>query len=1238
MLKIGSFLKNHILGVALASICAYVCYANYTPGTFLTGWDTLHPEFNYRIYLSRILDGVWQEHQSLGAVATQAHASELSRVLVLLLLDIFLPTHMVRYAYTFLMIILGPFGVYAFIKYGVLRDRKQQVGELAGFAGGLFYLFNLCTLQQFYVPLEMFLTHFGLLGWLFLTVVWFLRKGSKKALIWFSMVTLFMAPQAHTATLFYAFFLYLVVYLLTYFVVHKFNRQILKRTVLVITGTLVINLFWFLPNVYFAVTHGKEIQESKIHLLFSQEAFLQNKEYGNIKNAAMLKSFLFNWGEYVGNNRYGDLLDEWKYHLQQPLVLPLGYTFFGLAVVGLVLALVKREKSLIGVVLMLLIGLFFIFNVNPPLGGAFVWLQDNVPLFKEAFRFPFTKFSIGVAFCYAVLFGYFVATTIDKLFGGLPSAERVPVPLARDARLVGRADRPLKYAFVAVFLFLSFYYYAKPMFTGGLISPSMRVAIPQRYFDMFAYFDGQKDYGRVLNLPIHSMWGWVYHNWDPKTTLGYQGAGFLWFGIKQPLINREFDRWNLINEKPYMEISTAIYAQDLPTLEKLLDKYKIRWLLLDQSIVAPAEDQQQLFYPQIQALLASSQKIKLEKDFGQGLTVYRYFPAKDLVLKETLDTYYIAGDDTFKESTDPMYLSYGNYAGNGAKVYPFVGITGYDESVKPGYMSSDDKYLYFNNKLAFSGLSVDFALARFQYKVRLEQTGEAYQLVFTPVEESLGLGFAHQLESVAKSAINPSAISINDSVFTFLPGELGTVLLNPSHNVTVQLYTQGENLLTSEVLFDSLETCSQVGEQTSYSLEKSAGGFILSAQNVDACVTLGLGNYLVEGIGSGVTNSAPKTGIYLVAVGAESPKNQAGHEVCILESTTGLCANSPLVAGRTYFKVVPEVAYNLRFFARGKKALTREVGVSYSDVGLFKLTSLQATSFKPEVSYPADLVSTGWRFEKDLNYFGNVMRLVNFPRSCDSKNTLSVKSQASVIGSFGTPFIRYDSQGESLCDSFEFPSFSHATGAVLEVRSRNLQGMPLRVCLTNEYSKRCDVYVSLAQASRPDMSNNVRNAQNGRNKSAEAGKSAGQSSPQFVTQYFLVPPMGEGRAYTVNISNLTFGGSVSVNDLEYLALTPFPYDFIKTLHKERDLGKLGSLVVYNQAFDRGFVAFCGLLPCPAEHVVVNNWANGWVFGGLADANSVVILFWPQLLEYLGFLALAFWILFGFGFHTKTHLS
>lgn len=1162
-----SFVKNHVLGVVLLVVCVYVCCANYTPNTFLTGWDTLHPEFNYRIYWSRILDGAWQEHQGLGAVATQAHASEIPRILVLMLLDLLLPMNMVRYAYAFLMLLLGPLGVYAFVKYGVLKDRDLWVGEVAGFAGGLFYLFNLGTLQHFYVPLEMFLTHFGLLGWFFLTVIWYLREGSKKSLTWFSVVTLFMTSQAHTATLFYALFLYLVVYLAVFVVAHRFSKQVLKRAVVVVTGTLVINLFWFLPNLYFAVNHGKEIQESKIHYLFSEEAFLQNKEFGNVKDTAILKSFLFNWGEYVGHGRFGDLLDGWKTHLQRPGVLPLGYAFFGLTMAGLIIAVIKKERVLLGVGLMMLVGIFFIFNVNPPLGDAFLWMQDNIPLFKEAFRFPFTKFSIGLVFCYAVFLAYFVAAPVN---------------------LVSQCCRKIKYpilAILSVILLTSFYYYAKPMFNGGLISSSMRVNIPQRYFDMFSYFDSQEQYGRVLNLPIHSFWGWVYHSWDPQTTLGYQGAGFLWFGIKQPLINREFDRWNLANEKPYMEISTAIYSEDTVALEKLLDKYKIRWLLVDQSTVAPEEDEKQLFYPQIESLLKSSQKIKLEKDFGQGLVIYKYYPDRDFALKDQLSTYYKVGDSTFKEPADPIYSTYGNYAEDGAKSYPFVGITNYDESVVKSYMSSDDKNIYFGSSLDSSKLSADFSGNLFQYKVSLERTGENYRLDFTPTERAFDLGFSFDL---GKVEVGVSAISINDSVFSLDSSAvgkvaLGTALLDPSEEVKVALLSESINLLTGADFFGTLESCSLVGEQTAYSLERTETGFSLSAQNVDACVTVDLQKYLGTTIGAG--------GVYELRVGgADELKKQ---EACAFDSVSGLCSNMPLLRGRAYFRTLAGRDYSLRFFARGKKSLTREVRVEYSNVGLFALKSETGFTFKPDLVLQKELALDKWRFEKDSNYSGNAAQLNNYPRLCNTGATAFNKSKISVMGSFGTPFVRYESHGEALCDSFEFPLFKHASGAVLEIRSRNLAGMPLRICLTNEYSKRCDLYVSLAE------------------------------STNFTTQYFLVPPMGGNRGYTVSVSNLIFGTSVSINDLEYVALAPFPYNLVKSVHKPLEQGK--NLLVYNQAFESGWVAWCGFKPCRAEHILVNNWANGWVFNGVTPSSqSVIIFFWPQILEYVGFVALLGW--------------
>ena len=135
--------QRFILPVLIVLIGLVVAINNYEPGTYLSGWDTLHPEFNYRLYLERVIFGAWQEHQGLGAPASQAHAAELPHVLVLMLLDVFLPTNAVRYAFFFLMYILGGLGVYWFLIKTWFNDKKQQYHLWAAFLGSLLYMFNL---------------------------------------------------------------------------------------------------------------------------------------------------------------------------------------------------------------------------------------------------------------------------------------------------------------------------------------------------------------------------------------------------------------------------------------------------------------------------------------------------------------------------------------------------------------------------------------------------------------------------------------------------------------------------------------------------------------------------------------------------------------------------------------------------------------------------------------------------------------------------------------------------------------------------------------------------------------------------------------------------------------------------------------------------------------------------------------------------------------------------------------
>ena len=106
-------LQSRILYPALLIlITCLIAISNFTPDTFVTGWDTLHPELNFGLNFDRLLNGVWRTEQGLGALAGHSHMADLPRVVILWIFDIFLVTSNIRYAYLFLCLILGPLGAF----------------------------------------------------------------------------------------------------------------------------------------------------------------------------------------------------------------------------------------------------------------------------------------------------------------------------------------------------------------------------------------------------------------------------------------------------------------------------------------------------------------------------------------------------------------------------------------------------------------------------------------------------------------------------------------------------------------------------------------------------------------------------------------------------------------------------------------------------------------------------------------------------------------------------------------------------------------------------------------------------------------------------------------------------------------------------------------------------------------------------------------------------------------------
>ena len=1153
---IQSIIRN-IPWITLTLVSLYVCYANYTPDTFLTGWDTLHPEFNFGGYWVRILNGVWQSHQGLGAVAAQAHAAEIPHVLLLELFSVVLHLNQLRYAYAFLMLILGPLGVYFFVQQLFLRENTGYGRNLGSFAAGLLYLLNLGTMQQFYVPLEMFLTHYGLLGWNLLFLSKYFESGKRKHLLLYLVCAFLIASQAHTATLFYAYFVGLLLFLIFSALVFIYKHIVPPKIVVgrlsqLVILTLLLNSFWLLPNIYFAANHGEEVGEAKITYLFSEEAFLANKKYGDIKDIALIKGYLFSWGEHVGDGHFGDLLNEWSLHLKNRTVLTLGYAFSVVALLGLCIAFIRRERYVYPLAALLLFSMFFLINDNPPFGSVFTFLQSNVPLFKEALRFPYTKFSVMYMFSFAALFGYFFGF-LGKLIGDV----------------VKRKGLILLVVFIVyISLGWALYDYMKPAFKGYMISPTMRVNIPDRYFKMFNYFEEQQEYGRVAHFPVHSFWGWVYYNWNSQTKLGYQGAGFLWFGIKQPLLDREFDRWNLLNEQYYNEVAYAVYAQNPTMLQSIFDKYNVRWVLLDESEEVIEGNPTQLFYPQIEALLNKMPDFVLDQNFGNGLRVYKNDKAT-YAIKEVNTTYYEAGNSYYKENYDPIYPLFHPYISTSRVVFPFIGITNTDGSVNNKYITSTaqtltlraraDVPVYSNISQTVLRLVVDKDNINVNFKLISKYDSET-------VEKVVSIPLVHEplIFEIAGQRFYVDIASLYGDIY------LGDVFVKLDKKEDITIYRAGATMPVN--IFSHLEVCGDTGRDAAYSMEIVGTGFVLTGRNARACTTIRIADLL------------PDTSNQILKINYGSSLGTP--DICVLDDRTGLCTNTVLNNHASIVKVTDDInSLNLRFFANAAGYVEDKVAL-YDNVAFERFLPVVVDSLLLR-STASQYIPSHTTITKKFVYDTQKIATESNPYNCA---TGSFDFDASMIDR-AISGITYTSVKQSVCDSYGFPMASHSNGYILEIRARNIAGVPLRICLTNEFSKKCDLYVSLP------------------------------ANPNMESYYYLVPSQDVGTGYTLNLSNFTFGNDVGKNELSYLALAPLDDVLLKGAHVNIEPTSDRTLLVYNQAYENGWVAVCGAKLCNAEHVKVDNWANGWVFKGDYNLDDVKIVFWPQLLEWVGFITL-----------------
>jgi len=635
------WLKRHLTEIFcvlfLSVVVGVVAMRNYTPGIFLTGIDNFHIEFDLSLALSRAWIGVWQENQGLGMVSGLAQMTELPRVAIYQILSWVLSVDVVRSMYVFGNLYLGVIGVF-FLTWYLSKSR------LAALAGALFYLFNLGTMQVFFMPTDMFVANYGALPWLFLLVFKYLIEGKRVSLLWYVGLLFLFAPMAMTPTIFVVYLLFFGIICFGYLLSKEKVKVKWKRIVVTVLATLGISLYFLLPFSNFALNNARSLTESKINRVFSQENYLMNSARTSWGDLITLKGMWFDYPDNV-NGKFVPLMSAWQQYL-----VNVGIWIYVPVIVmgiGIVAMFWKKKWQGIMIVVMGVLSLVLLRGENPPLGIA-VTLVRSLPLVAEAFRTPYTKIVPILTLVYAVCFGYGIYTLgqiwklkIGKVFWK---------GLLLSGVVVGLISLNLLY------------------FQGKFINEGMRVKMPNEYFEMFKFFKTQDKYGRIVRLPAYSPQAWDYADW------GYRGSGFLWYGIEQPILDRAFDVWSPYNETFYNEFSTALYGEKKDSVVKVLQKYDVRYVLLDESVIAPGQDKEILRLPETKALM---EELGAKQVWQENFLTVWDMGSRGEQFVSALSTYTMVNGDVSKVREDVIFDQVGTYISEnseGAIVYPFASL------------------------------------------------------------------------------------------------------------------------------------------------------------------------------------------------------------------------------------------------------------------------------------------------------------------------------------------------------------------------------------------------------------------------------------------------------------------------------------------------------------------------------------------------------------------------------------
>ncbi len=1237
----------------ITGLVALIGWFNYQQGTWLTGWDNLHPEFDFKLNISRDFFSAWKDFQGLGAVSGIGLSADLPRRLLLLVLSLFIQPFDLRFSWMILSLWLGSMGTWLLIKNVFLAKwQEPPLQSLFALLGALFYLLNFGNIQQFYVAFEPFIAQYAFLPWVIYLIWVYFNKPKTQNLFLLFIVLVLHTITAYVPTIFLVDFLVIMLFLINLVWNKKINYLIIKKLSTVFLLIIITSAHWFLPFAYYVINEGENTASSHIKQFSSVDARLANQEYGRWSDVFLLRGFMYEYIDSSVEKGPFFLLEPWREHLDSRLISMVGFSFFILVMVGMYASFSEKNRSRYYLLAIMILSIFMLKSGNPPLGWIYNWISQVLPFFAEAFRYSFTKWVYIAALTYSCYFSI-ALEFISEVW-----------------RFLFKKTRPFTTSLLVSILILLLLW-SKPLFTGNLFSQNNRLKIPAEYFEVMNFFKTQPKQARIATLPQYSFWGWDVYQW------GYRGSGWWRHGLEQPVLERTHDVWAQENEQYYKELVNAIYTHDALQLELVVKKYNIGWLLLDHYLDYGLDKH----FSQIEALIKKSKLFGLPKKYGQ-ITIYPVKKNKSFVTTPVLTSV-----NSYKPSSkDWAYSFYQDYYFSPLSDVKFL----FDSQELKKFKQEDSKFSL--------GLNLDAQLTKLvlpdfyqtqSYVIaniyaKKDEINKTIELKFKTVLPKLKIGNIDLLQTSnleKKLSFTKSTNLDKSSSFILQINHLKPQIikdLNTDYRLVDQLYLKTKQLnevrlfqakpiyqkeLTLDFLRANAHDCSPFynKDKISYEFNPSKGYFSLLGQESNPCLSV-----LIKDLGKGDPEFehffSKDNQNYLIELNFRA--KSASLERPIAKITTQIDKLNKKNLDYGFSKNWQEFNY-YQFLSAQEISQQAEMSlaldashsfeqkrIDYRNINLKAFTLFGKDHFylnQPNLSknnYRIDLTNhlqandklkievPFLRNEQNVFYDQDSNHYYEQNSNCDLFN--KGKHQVEILDNS----LLFFAQNASECQTWDLNFADFNQDYFLSMSVLHKKGRPLEVCLFNNLTQRCVIndLLPTEKAMWKDYSWVIP----GRSMSIDSKSSN----------------------YHLKLINRSIGLIETINQLASINLIRFPLSWleqlrfessskektkllelesVKKLHsglyvinpKEKNASSLsGTTITLSQTYDPGWKLFAykpkpGQAPTIADilikgkkagkHIRVNNWQNGWfvTVDGFDDKTVLAIVFIPQLFQNFG---------------------